>query len=393
MANPFSRTLRSLALERPLAALAVLAAVSLLLGIWVFWFLEAELPLYVVSESARIEAQRAAHPVTAQVEGRIVRVAVQVGQRVAAGEVLIELEGEIEDRRLDEAGATLGALRETLSRRKEEREGEAVTLAAALRGGTLEREEAKSRLEAAHDAAELAEDEAVRMERLVESGLRPDVDRLRARSEARQRSAALDELRAARLRIEQRTAEQESDRRARVREIDTDLAGLEGEIQAQEAVLRRLEAERDLRVVRAPVPGRVAELERLDAGAVVQAGQRLGTLIPTGRLRVVASFLPGDALGRVRSGQPAEVRLEGFPWIEFGGLAAEVRQVAEELRDGRVRVELDLAPVPPREQSSIPLQHGLPGTVSVETERVSPATLLLRTLGHKIASSASVDDD
>jgi hypothetical protein len=77
------------------------------------------------------------------------------------------------------------------------------------------------------------------------------------------------------------------------------------------------------------------------------------------------------------------VRLDGFPWTEFGGLAAEVRQVAEELRDGRVWVELDLLPVPPEKRAAIPLQHGLPGLVSVETERVSPATLLLRTLGHR----------
>ena len=31
--------------------------------------------------------------------------------------------------------------------------------------------------------------------------------------------------------------------------------------------------------------------------------------------------------------------------------------------------------------TTIPLQHGLPGTVEVEVERVSPATLVLREVG------------
>ena len=75
---------------------------------------------------------------------------------------------------------------------------------------------------------------------------------------------------------------------------------------------------------------------------------------------------PPAVLGRIQPGQPARLRLDGFPWMQYGAVSATVASVASEVRDGWVRVELAVRPdaAPP-----IPLQH------------VSPATLLLRTAG------------
>ena len=86
-------------------------------------------------------------------------------------------------------------------------------------------------------------------------------------------------------------------------------------------------------------------------------------------------------MGRIQTGQRARLRLEGFPWTEYGGVSATVSNVAGEPRSGRVRVELAVNPDP---ASSIPLQHGLPGTIEVEVERVSPAVLLLRAAGRRL---------
>ena len=61
--------------------------------------------------------------------------------------------------------------------------------------------------------------------------------------------------------------------------------------------------------------------------------------------------------------------------------------VASEIRDGRVRVELAAHPDP---GSQIPLQHGLPGTVEVQVERISPVMLVLRAAGRLVAEPRSV---
>jgi Cation efflux system protein CusB domain 1 len=97
-----------------------------------------------------------------------------------------------------------------------------------------------------------------------------------------------------------------------------------------------------------------------------------------GMLKIMTDFLPPAALGRIQPGQPARLRLDGFPWTQYGAVSATVASVASEVRDGWVWVELAVRPdaAPP-----IPLQHGLPGTVEVEVDRVSPTTLILRTAG------------
>jgi membrane fusion protein (multidrug efflux system) len=81
------------------------------------------------------------------------------------------------------------------------------------------------------------------------------------------------------------------------------------------------------------------------------------------------------------------LRLDGFPWTEYGSIGATVTHVGSEVRDGRIRVELALNP---HSASSIPMQHGLPGTVQVEVERISPASLVLRVVGRGLGGSKEV---
>jgi hypothetical protein len=120
-------------------------------------------------------------------------------------------------------------------------------------------------------------------------------------------------------------------------------------------------------------------------GQVLQAGEAVATIVPDGGLRIVAAYRPADALGRVRAGQPARLRLDGFPATQFGNIRAVVSSSARELRDGRVRVELELTGLP----GGIPLQHGLPGRVEIEVERLSPAALVLRAAGLRLGQGAT----
>jgi membrane fusion protein (multidrug efflux system) len=63
-----------------------------------------------------------------------------------------------------------------------------------------------------------------------------------------------------------------------------------------------------------------------------------------------------------------------------------VSNVAGEIRDGKVRVELNLM-----NSGSLPinLQHGLPGSVEVEVERLTPAKIVLRAAGQMITAPRS----
>jgi membrane fusion protein (multidrug efflux system) len=155
------------------------------------------------------------------------------------------------------------------------------------------------------------------------------------------------------------------------------------------AALGRLEHEIDLRRVRAPVKGRLGDVATLRVGAVVKEGDKLGAVIPTGDIRIVADYTPGSAVGRIRPGQSARMHPEGFPWTQYGSLRATVERVANEPRSGRIRVELVVARDP---GGAIPLQHGLPGTLEIEVDRVSPAVLVLRSAGGRFSAPASAHE-
>jgi membrane fusion protein (multidrug efflux system) len=173
------------------------------------------------------------------------------------------------------------------------------------------------------------------------------------------------------------------DREATAAETRADIARLELESATSAANAKRLEFEIENRHIRAPISGRLGECATLRPGAYIAAGQQLGVIVPGSKLQVVANFSADAALGKIHPGQTAIVKLEGFPWAQFGTLTARVARVAGEIRDGKVRVELTVkAPA----GSRIPLQHGLPGSVEIEVERISPAVLLLRSAGQAVGA-------
>jgi len=92
--------------------------------------------------------------------------------------------------------------------------------------------------------------------------------------------------------------------------------------------------------------------------------------------KLSAEFSP-TALVNLRVGQAAQVRLDAFPWTQYGALSATLDSIGP-IRDGRVQVEFVLHPAP---DSSIPLQAGLSGQVEVEAGRISPFTLIMRAAG------------
>ncbi len=112
--------------------------------------------------------------------------------------------------------------------------------------------------------------------------------------------------------------------------------------------------------------------------AATQTAQLMVNQEDVTQFNIVASFEPAIALGRIYPGQPATMRLDGFPWAQYGTIQATVQRVATAIEHGRVQVELTINANP---RSQVPLQQGLPGDVEIEVERISPALLLLRAAG------------
>jgi membrane fusion protein (multidrug efflux system) len=242
-------------------------------------------------------------------------------------------------------------------------------------------DQARSQFREAEEAARFAHIEVDRLAPLRAAGIIPELEFLRARSEAQKRDNAAESMHLAVAKLEQEHRTIGRDRQSQIERLKGEISRVESQMFTDKSTLKKLENEIDKRRIEAPVSGRIGEVTEQRAGTFVAAGSKLGAIIPDGGLKVVAFFQPQSALGRIQPGQAARLRLDGFPWAQYGSVGATVANVASEARDGRVRVELVLNA---GELSAIPLQHGLPGTVEVEVKRVSPLMLALQALEQKL---------
>ncbi|MFL5537733.1 MAG: HlyD family efflux transporter periplasmic adaptor subunit [Longimicrobiaceae bacterium] len=81
-----------------------------------------------------------------------------------------------------------------------------------------------------------------------------------------------------------KTLLEESERRARIAELRGQGVAADGDAAVEAARLQRLEHQAGERSIRAPVDGRVGEAMELRPGAVVRAGEPVGSVVPAGRI-------------------------------------------------------------------------------------------------------------
>ena len=389
MPIPFSRSTRSLDADSYRRSTLGIALLIIVLGIWAAWMFTARVALYEITNEARLEVNSAVYPVEATVSGRVIITHLAIGKEVQEGDVLVELDSESERLELSEEESRLATLVAQLAALRDRNSAEKQAQVETQQVAPIAIDEARARYEEAEAVASVADEEARRLERLISQSLISEIEIVRARAEAQKRRAAADALRLNIDRLEKDQRIRQSDRQAHIEDIKGQIALLEGEINTGRATIERLRHEIEKRRIRAAATGRLGEAADLRAGSVVQAGDKLAAIVPAGTLKLIADFQPSSALGRIEPGQRARLRLDGFPWAEYGSVSATVVKVAGEPRDGHIRAELKVDPAP---VSQIPLKHGLPGTVEVEVDRVSPAVLVLR-IGGKLLAGPRTETD
>ncbi|MGI8962254.1 MAG: HlyD family secretion protein [Bryobacteraceae bacterium] len=386
MSTGFSRTLRSLRSDNRSLSIAAILLAGCLVTAWFVWACFARVTLYEITNSARFEVARAAYPIQSPLAGRVLASYLSVNREVKAGEVLVELDASPERLQLREEQARMAALKPELDALRRQAEAEERARNDERQAATAAADEARADARQAEAPARYAQLEEQRLNDLRSSGLIPERELERGRADAQQAQAAVERQRLAIFRLQQEQRTRASERDARMRRLEADITHLEGQISTGRAVTERLKNETERRSIRAPVSGTIGEAAVLRAGSFVDEGDHIGAILPSGKLLVIAQFPPPAALGRIKPGQLAQIRLEGFPWMQYGTVRARVAHVAGEVRDGTVRVELAVDSGRPTE---IPLQHGLPGSVEIEVERVAPISLVMRHAGQMLSAPRS----
>jgi multidrug resistance efflux pump len=378
MVVTFSRTLRAIETDSVRPRVIGLVSAALLLFGWSAWFAYGRVTVYEVTERALLEVTRAAHPVATRVDGRVVRTSLELGKEVKAGEVLVELDAETERLALDEATARLTGLRAQIEALPPQIQAEQEGLDAFRKASAVALDESRARVAEADARARFAEEQVGSRRILRGRRLVSEEEFHQAQAGADSDRATVKALKLVTTKLDQDAAVQTRDREARIAKLKRKLAELEGDASAKEATVARFEHDIELRRIRAAVDGRLGRVERLRIGTVVHTGDVLGAIIPAGPPRAVA-FFPVAGVGRIRSGQPARLRLDGFPWTQYGTLSATVASVGSDPEAGRVRVELTLQG---ESTPAIPLEHGLSGTASTSFSERSGAGSPRSARGH-----------
>jgi membrane fusion protein (multidrug efflux system) len=389
MVAHFSRSMRRLEADGSRRSLLLLAIFLVLIGLWTTWLFRSSVSVYASTGVARLEVSQENHPVDAPVLGRVAAAHLVAGLSVKAGDLLLELDANPERLERSQATAKLAPAGEQLRSLQDELAAQQHAIDVERRSAEAAHAESLAKAQEASAAADLAAEEAKRLSNLQQRGLVSELDALRGQKQAEERQSQANAAEAAAERVTRDLAAKEQDRFGQIARLKNEIAEIEGGRSEAVAASERLDYQIDQRQVRAPIDGTLAEVAPLKVGGMVQAGDRVCTIVPDGALKVVALFRPAVALGRIRNGQSARIRLEGFPWTQYGSAAAIVTSVSGEVRDGQVRVDLALNNP---SDSPIPLQHGLPAEVQVEIEHISPFALVLRSVGEQLRLNAASPD-
>lgn len=137
--------------------------------------------------------------------------------------------------------------------------------------------------------------------------------------------------------------------RSRVLALERQVAEVEKEMAGINARIVMAEQELERAILRAPVAGRVLNMQIFSPGAVLQPGATVMEVVPEGDRLVIEGRLAPNQIENVKPGMPAKVWLTALSWREQRPLAARLAWVsADSLEDKRTgqpyftaRVELD----------------------------------------------------
>lgn len=176
-------------------------------------------------------------------------------------------------------------------------------------------------------------------------------------------------------------------------EASTEMSTSESESTLRTEELRKSERRSELQQLRAPVDGVVQQLAVHTVGGVVQPAQPLVVVVPEeGEVAVEAQILNRD-IGFVREGQPVTVKLEAFPFTDYGWIEGRVETISRDavqdeqrglVYNARIRLAANHIMIGDRRQ---PVGPGMAVQAEVRTGRRRIIQYLLSPISTRVAEA------
>ncbi len=110
----------------------------------------------------------------------------------------------------------------------------------------------------------------------------------------------------------------------------SEMATAEDESSLRGEELRKSERRRSLQQLRSPVDGVVQQLAVHTVGGVVQPAEPLMTIVPSGSDVAVEAQILNKDIGFIREGQAVRVKLEAFPFTDYGLIEGVVETISRD---------------------------------------------------------------
>jgi protease secretion system membrane fusion protein len=182
---------------------------------------------------------------------------------------------------------------------------------------------------------------------------------------------------------------------AHLREIENDLAELQKSRGGLSKGLQVARFEKGLSEIRAPVSGTVVGLKVFTVGGVIQAGQVLAEIVPTGGALVVEAEIPPKLIDKVSVGLEADLRFVAFNQSTTPVIEGRVSLVGVDLlvtqgnSQGKLPeyylVRVETTAVGAKQLGKLRLQPGMPVDVIIKTGERTFMSYLLKPLTDKLA--------
>jgi HlyD family secretion protein len=417
----------------PLYTRLLAGSITMLVAGAIAWAHFSQVDEVAVAQGELIPATQV-RPVRSLEGGVIREIKVQEGDRVKQGDVLIEQDPTLSQAEVDRLQVNSELVRQDLARLEAERAGETATgnaiqdqlLAARLRDFDTRR--ASAIAEANRQAAAVGEARAqlarlqenlisartalgnaqVREESLRDlvDGAVPRFDYLEAKdrlTEAQGRVASLEQeiagqqqsiqqaqqaYEAAQQSAESLTSQRQSEILTQLTQRQEELANLEGQL--NQAAIRT-----DGQTIRAPISGKIYNIETTLAERTIEPGEEILSILPEGENLMLEVKVLNRDIGFIEEGMRSKIKVATFPFQEFGTIEGEVKQVSpnaivdEEL--GLVfitRVQLNRTSVNVQGKP-VELVPGMAATAEIVTRQKSVLTFLIEPITRRFDEAFS----
>ena len=322
----------------------------------------------VISVTGKLEPLGSVQEIQMPTGGIAAKILVKDGDEVSAGDVVMRLDGEATEQRLN-------SLQESKKLKTQQLELKQLELRQYL---LLNDEETKTLTK----NLRLQEEILSRFEILNKQGAASELQYLEQLNRVEDTSGNLSKARIDRIRQQAAQSQQ-------IQQLKTELQELQAQITEASVNIR-------YQALRSPVDGVVFDLKPRGEGYVAQSTETVMKVVPYDTLEARVE-IPSSEIGFVKVGMPADLSIDSFPATDFGVLEGKVKSIGSDALspsqvDNRpeyrypAMIQLDSQQLKLKDGKELPLQVGMSLISNIKLRKVSYLQLLLGTFQEKVDS-------